>query len=78
MYLEITKVELFDLLNNHSIYIKHEIVDDIYEYYISVNSEIDYFETKKVEYYKVTKAIVIDLLRNFYYKCDKFEIRIIE
>lgn len=78
MYLTLTKAELFDLLNNHSVYIKHEIVDDIYQYYISVSNEIDYYDNGKAEYFKVTKDIVIDLLRNLYYKCDKFEIKIIE
>ena len=78
MYLELTKAELFDLLNEKSVYKFTETENDFYKYYIQIGKELKFYEENEIEYYFLTKAIVIDLLRNFYYEFDKFEIKIIE
>lgn len=78
MYLELTKAELFDLLRENKVYKIVRVVDDIEQYYVTISNVEIQFEEHDIEYFHILKSTFIDLLRNFYYKCDKFEIKIIE
>ena len=78
MYLELTKNELFDLLRKNNIYKAIQVVDDVEQYYVTISNVEVQFEENNIEYFHILKSTFIDLLRNLYYKCDKFEIKIIE